>query len=164
MEQFKIIDNFLNVNDFVKIKEVLTGSNFPWFFQPAVAETQHTNYSDFYFAHQLFNADSSTPSSYFEICKPIIEKLQINKLIRIKANLYPNLGYELENKPHTDFPFSHTGSVFYINSNNGYTILEDGTKIESVENRILIFDASKMHQSTHCTDTKVRININLNYF
>ena len=41
---------------------------------------------------------------------------------------------------------------------------EDGTKIESVANRVLLFDSSRPHSSTRCTDQKVRVNINLNYY
>jgi len=37
-------------------------------------------------------------------------------------------------------------------------------KVESVENRLLLFDPSETHNSTSCTDEKVRVNINFNYF
>ena len=37
-------------------------------------------------------------------------------------------------------------------------------KIESIENRALLFDPSIEHRSTTCTDAKGRININFNYF
>jgi hypothetical protein len=42
--------------------------------------------------------------------------------------------------------------------------LKDGTKIDSVENRILFFNPSEEHDSENCTDEKTRINININYF
>ena len=61
-------------------------------------------------------------------------------------------------------PYKHKGAILYINDNNGKTILEDGTEIESKANRLLLFDASKPHNSTSCTDAKSRINININYF
>ena len=41
---------------------------------------------------------------------------------------------------------------------------EDGSKIENVANRILLFDASKPHQTTTCTNDKFRVTINFNYF
>ena len=43
------------------------------------------------------------------------------------------------------------------------TVLEDGTECESVANRLLLFDATKPHHSTTCTDQKRRVNINVNY-
>ena len=66
--------------------------------------------------------------------------------------------------PHVDIPWQHKGAIFYVNTNNGVTVLEDGTEIESIENRLLLFDSSKEHSSTSCTDAKVRVNINFNYF
>jgi LmbE family N-acetylglucosaminyl deacetylase len=39
-----------------------------------------------------------------------------------------------------------------------------GAEIKSIENRVLLFDPSTEHHSTTCTDQKVRININFNYF
>ena len=42
--------------------------------------------------------------------------------------------------------------------------LDGGQKIRSVANRMLFFDATKLHNSTTCTDEKGRFNINFNYF
>jgi len=159
-----IIDNFLEESEFQNIKTILEGADFPWYFQDAVAELSHTYLPDFYFSHTFYRSDTNVPSYSLHIIEPVLKKISINKLIRAKANLYPNVGKLVENEPHTDFPFPHKGAILYINTNNGYTILNDGTKIESIENRILFFDASTPHQSTSCDDKKARININLNYF
>ena len=35
-----------------------------------------------------------------------------------------------------------TTSIFYVNTNNGYTKFEDGSIVESVANRMLIFDSN----------------------
>ena len=94
----------------------------------------------------------------------ILNQLEVKSLIRIKANLYPstdNIEYQSE---HIDYDYSHKGAIFYLNTNDGFTTLEDGTKIESVENRILLFDPSKPHNSTTCTNDKCRVNVNFNYF
>ena len=52
-----------------------------------------------------------------------------------------------------------------ISDKNDITIikLEDGTKIDSIANRILLFDSSKKHCSTTTTNTFARINININF-
>ena len=36
-------------------------------------------------------------------------------------------------------------------------------EIDSVKNRLLMFDSSRPHSSTSATDAKARINININY-
>ena len=64
---------------------------------------------------------------------------------------------------HIDMAFPHKGGIFYITSNNGFTVLEDGTEIASVSNRLLLFNPSEPHHSTSCTDVKRRVNINFNY-
>ena len=85
-------------------------------------------------------------------------------LIRIKANLYPKTDKIIEHDFHADFDFSHKSGLYSLNTNNGFTIMEDEEKIESVANRMIIFDASKLHKSTTCTDENFRANIVFNYF
>ena len=80
-----------------------------------------------------------------------------------KVNFYPRTDDIVYHKKHTDLPFEHTGALFYLNTNDGLTVLEDGTKIESIENRILLFDASRPHHSTTTSDQTRRMNINFNY-
>ena len=42
-------------------------------------------------------------------------------------------------------------------------ILEDGTKVDSVANRLLLFNSSLNHNSSTTTNAKGRYNININY-
>ena len=44
----------------------------------------------------------------------------------------------------TDIENSLT-SILYINTNDGYTKFEDGTIVESVENRLVTFDSRMKH-------------------
>jgi hypothetical protein len=160
--QYEVIDNYLSLEEFTPIRDLLMGGWFPWFFSDTVTYNDEDN-NPYYFAHKFYDDHAVNSQSYTNI-RPLIAKIAPKSIIRIKANLYPNMGKLIENSWHTDYPFEHKGAIFYINDNNGYTILEDGTKIESRANRILFFDASKQHKSTHCTDVKSRVNINLNYF
>ena len=50
-----------------------------------------------------------------------------------------------------------------MNTNNGYTLFKN-KKINSVENRIVLFNSDESHSSTNTTDCKSRIVINFNYF
>ena len=54
-------------------------------------------------------------------------------------------------------------SIFYINSNDGYTEFEDGTKVESVANRLVTFPHHMKHRGTTCTNQPFRLVINFNY-
>ena len=68
---------------------------------------------------------------------------------------------------HNDFDdpleYQKTG-IFYMNTNNGKTIFEDGEEIDSIENRMVVFPASKRHAGTTHTDTIYRCVINFNWF
>ena len=56
-------------------------------------------------------------------------------------------------------------AIYYVNTNNGYTLFKDGNlKVDSVGNRIVIFDSCKLHKAVSCTDEKRRVVINFNYF
>ena len=57
-----------------------------------------------------------------------------------------------------------TTSIFYVNTTNGPTILEDGTEIECRANRLVSFPYETYHASVSCTDQHLRSVINLNYF
>ena len=55
-------------------------------------------------------------------------------------------------------------SIFYVNTTNGPTILEDGTEIECRANRLVSYPHNTYHAGVLCTDQPYRIVINLNYF
>ena len=169
----KIIDNAINYEDFNRIKSIMTSLDFQWFYNHSV-EFDSSNYggydSNYYFTHLfMFNEGHDdkyvhSTSDWFDILTPIIGVLKPKSLIRVKGNMYPSTPKIIHHKNHVDMEYEHKGALFYINSNDGLTVLHDGTEIESVENRLLLFDASKEHHSTTCTNDKVRINVNFNYF
>jgi len=157
-----IKDDFLSIEELDELNNIIGSPFFPWFFQK-----QQTYEDDPFFCHILYCNDISQSEFY----KPVLDifKKHLNwiSLYRLNVNLSPKIGSK--SNFHTDTNGEEneekmTTSIFYLNTNNGYTILEDGTKIESVANRMLFFDAHKPHQSTNCTDEKLRVNINFNYF
>jgi len=161
---YKIVDNFLPEEDLSKVKHIMEGNDFPWYHQSFVAFEDKPKKSHWYFTH-MFLLDKNGLSDFYRVIDEVfIKPKKINgMLLRVKGNLYPRDDKFIEHDWHFDYPFKHNGAIFYINTNNGHTILEDGTKIESIENRMLFFDASKKHKSTNCTDAQYRMNINFNY-
>jgi len=156
----QIIDNFLPNDVFNNLKNLVMGNNFPYHFQNTV-EKKDSDDDKFYFTHILYDEKINSP--YFDLFKPIIDKLNPKKLIRMKINCYTRTEKLEEHKPHTDYPYENLGCVLSFNTCNGYTKFEDETKVNSIENRAVIFEANKPHNSTSCTDTQARFNININY-
>jgi hypothetical protein len=160
----QIIDNFLPKENFIKIKEFLLGKDFPWFYYSNISFKKESTGPLFYMTHLFYNKTQPNSSSYSFLKENLINFMDIKSLIRVKANFYPNQSLKKINEMHIDYAFKHKGAIFSINTNNGGTLLKDGTKIDSVENRMLFFDPSIEHDSENCTDQKVRVNININYF
>jgi hypothetical protein len=159
--KYKVVDNFLDKESFLKIKECLTSNNFPWFYNKSVAENNSND--GIYFTHLFFNNELNK-SYYFDLMIPILKKLKLKSLIRIKANIYQPTIKIFEHDTHTDFNFKHLGFLYYVNTNDGFTRLSKKITVDSVENRGLFFDSSVSHNSSTCTTNTGRININFNYF
>jgi len=162
--EYKVIDNFLPKENFIKIKELLLGINFPWFYYPNISRAEKVSKGKLFYMNHIFYEYEPRSTFYGTIKNNLLNFMDIKSIIRVKANLYPNQNIRKINEMHRDYEYSHKGAIFSVNTNNGGTILEDGTKIDSVENRILLFDPSLEHDSENCTDEKTRINININYF
>ena len=169
MNNFEIFDNVLPKQDFLKIKNLMYESQFPWFFSKNITYEGENNNDMFYMTHTFLNNSKKLQhSNFLQNISPIIDKIDekcdIKCIIRIKGNLYPNQGKMIIHNNHKDYEYKHKGALFYINTNNGFTILNNKTKIDSVENRLLLFDPHIEHCSTSCTDAQARININFNFF
>ena len=175
--KYKVIDNFLDEEYFNFLEILFTERGLEKEGNPLMPWCLNTNIVSgtgikkpaskidklFYMTHMLY-AGNTPQSPFYEKLVPLLEKLKARCLIRIKANLYPNTEILHEHSMHTDYDFSHSAAILSLNTCNGYTKLKDSTKIDSVANRVLLFDASEEHCSTTTTNVYARINININYF
>ena len=161
---YKILDDFLPQQDFELLKqELVDGNDFPWFYYPSIT-TPDAEEENFQFVHNLFVTNSGINSQHFFLVEPFLKKLNPDILLRVKANLGTKTPLHIEGGWHSDFGnFQCRTGVFYLNTNNGYTLFEDGTKVESVENRFVHFDSRLRHTGVSQTDTKVRVLINFNF-
>jgi hypothetical protein len=164
----KVIDNFLDEKYFDSLvtlftdKEKIGNRGMPWYFSSSITDLAGAE-DNFFYMYHVFYGHHRPMSALYENLIPLLEKLRAEVLVRIKANLYPNTERLHEHPMHRDFEFSHSGAILSLNTCDGYTKLADGTKIDSVANRVLLFDASEKHCSTTTTTVPARINININY-
>ena len=157
----KIIDNFIDDKSFKSISETMFGVEFPWYYNSVKSSVDDDK--NFQFTH-IFFSEQTIKTPEWKLIVPIIEKLEVKDLIRVKANLTPKKDTNYKYPMHTDTDLkSHKTSVFYVNTNNGGTIFQNGKKTKSKANRLVEFDSHQSHAGVDCTDQKVRVVINFNY-
>ena len=172
--KYKVIDNFFPKDVFNNFYEFLlpnpleerwSKEEIHWCYNPSVVDSTKKGDEEWrliYYTHLVYN--HVIISDFYNRLVPHISSLNIKSLIRIKLNMYPNTEILKEHGMHIDYDFPHKAGILSMNTCNGYTKLKDGTKIDSVANRMLLFDASNPHTSSTCTNQPVRMNINFNYF
>jgi len=164
----KVIKNFLPKDVFNKVKQILEDPRFPYYYQSSVLpfepKKKWKNY-DYFFCHTLFRDGEQTSEDPFikNILHPITNKLKVKKIIRAKVNLYTNQHKHFESAYHVDTDDNVKIALFSVNTNNGWTEFEKGKKFLSEENSIVLFNSKYRHRAVTQTDSKIRINININY-
>jgi hypothetical protein len=163
----KIIDNFLTKEEWFKLFDTMLTANFPWYLNSSKVGKHYGDdigLHDYQFTH-TFYSDFAVRSQFGSLIEPALVKLNPSAIVRVKANLTP-CSQQIEQFPmHRDFEnFQGQTAIFYLNTNNGYTVFKDGTRVDSVANRCVIFDSQLEHTGTTCTDQRVRSVINFNYY
>lgn len=170
----EVIDNFLSDVEFAALKSSITDRNFPWFYQDKIVSDQNAVFEDgedanmfnFQFYHMFYH-DLSPRSSFYNDLAPVLSRIAPKALVKVKANLTMSAHKRIYTGYHIDFdntPKNFKTAILYLNSNDGYTQFKTGEKIESVENRFVVFDTNKEHTGVSSTDTKGRYLLNFNYY
>ena len=136
----EIIPNFIeDIQIQEEIKNTLIGERrIPYYYNNYTVNDNDK--SDFHFVHFLYenNIHSHECSSMFDkILSPLIGRLKFNYLIRAKVNLYTRKSEFIQTEMHTDTQTPHMVGLYSVNTNNGYTLFKDGTKVESKKIRWL---------------------------
>tara|TARA_B100000287_G_scaffold1654_1_gene1602 strand:+ start:81 stop:569 length:489 start_codon:yes stop_codon:yes gene_type:complete len=157
----KVIDNFLSEYQWKKIKEEMMALNplFPWYYNDGIC---YEGDGLFQFTHTFYNANDQSKSYFYPLLDACQNKLGVKKLRRIKANLNTRTVFHRKTGWHIDYS-DITTSVYYINTNNGWTDIKGYGRVKSVANRMVIFDSNLEHCGNTCTDEKIRVMVNFNY-
>ena len=158
---FKEINNFLEKTKIDKIKNIITSSNFAWYYLDSTATIKDK--SNFLFTHILYEDEQIKSNFYNLIVEPILKKLNKNNITRAKLNFYTKREKQIKTKFHIDRKDNHTVALFSLNTNNGYTDFKNGKKIKSIKNKLVLFPGNLEHRSVNQTDKDYRINLNINF-
>ena len=169
MSDIQVYDQFLKEDDFKKLDRVFCQDVATWHYNDVVVSpTEDDNDYNFQFTHSIYK-DCQFVSEHHELIYPILANLDAKVLLRIKFNLGIRTPEIIERKFHQDYHdvipknVPYKVAIFYLNTNNGYTLFESGDKVQSIANRIVMFDGELKHCGTTCTDSKTRVVLNINY-
>ena len=163
----KVIDDFLSPSEYEQVRDYLLGNHIRWKFNDRKVAPGDDQIQ---FTHRCFEPQRF-PVSIERTMKeldPLMIKLvsdhNLDLMVRIKVNMEPKTAEPVESLLHTDTNQYNKTAIYYVNTNNGYTRFKDGTKVDSIANRIVIFDAQTEHGGVTQTDEHVRVVVNINYF
>jgi hypothetical protein len=170
----QIIDDFLTEEEFVFLRSIFLGKEISWTYSATKAkmpDTPEEKNEEFYnqqYVHTLYslhNGVAGTVSDKLRFIAPILDKIKPSVLLRAKVNsTFPTpeiYQYAFHVDQYLDVPFKT--AVYYLNTNNGLTVFADGTEVETVANRLVVFDGKELHTGTSATDCKRRVVLNLNW-
>jgi hypothetical protein len=170
----KIEDNFLKQEEFDKIQKLMIEpSGFPWFYSDRIVFDDDID--KFQFVH-AFYAHHMPMSPHANELDFMINTIHPFSIVKVRAKLLTRTPEIVETSFHVDVDLPEeklrqwTTSIFYVNTNDGYTEFQDGriemenTKVKSVANRMVTFPSNLRHRGTSCTNERKRVVINFNYF
>ena len=165
----QIYDDFLDKENFNYIQYHMMGGEFPWNLGVVSVQGRDEFVCDELDNVQFFKwiyKDNQSNGTEIKIVESIINHptLAMTSLVRVKANMNIRTSKIIEHGWHSDGYFNCNAAIYYVNTNDGYTKFKDGTKVESVENRLVTFNSQHIHTGTSCTNQKVRCVLNFNYF
>ena len=158
--KYKLKKDFLSKKSFDLLKKEIFSNRFGWFWQ------EHQYEDDRGFFGHNFYIQYVPNSAYFKpFIIPIVKKLDCKMISDIRSNCIVKDTVKHFSNFHCDRTYDCTTAIFYMNTNNGYTLLEEKEKIKikSEENTMLIFNSQIKHCAVSQTDTERRIVINFNY-
>lgn len=171
----KVFKKFLPNIYYNKLNDIVNGDNFQWFFNESNLDTKKPPFKKgkFYFTHNIFDENIGQMSDYYNIFEPILyfidSKIKVNKLLRVKLNLYTNQNKKIyqgehcdildtNNKPLTN---SYTGILNFTTCNGGTII--NKKQYPSNSNEFIYFKNNTKHYGVIQTDNSSRVVININW-
>lgn len=161
------LDNFLSKKEFKKLTDIYP--RLPLKFNGYVASSDDPLNEEWnWYATHTFYSMGEPESEYcqevYDMFMPRFRGIGIDRdLSRMKFNCYPRTEILREHKSHNDYGHSHQAAIFSLNTCDGFTRLPDGSKANSIANRVIFFDASRYHNSSTTTTAPARYNINFNF-
>ena len=179
--KIEVYDDFFDEDVFSKIRDIVESTEFQWSRSSIINRQQYPKNLpmkflmeekyNHQFVHYLYSEWFPTSDYTKSILMPFKEVLEnnhpIRAILRAKVNFNSCTETVIEHALHHDYDVDEYPDLktllFYVNTNDGYTLFEDGDKIPSVANRCVLIKGNILHTGTNCTDDFGRLVIAINY-
>lgn len=164
--EMQITDDFLEEADHQRILQVILSPDFTWHLcREVVSDQICDNRAAWQMFHYFFDGPFKSDTSGLVLLQPLFIKLGCKVLVRVKINLNACTADLQVHGFHKDLDYDLPGAksaVYYLNTNDGCTVFRE-TRVQSIANRMVTFDAGVTHSGTTCTDQKFRLVLNIVY-
>ena len=175
----EVFDNFIDDDTFPEIKYEIVYSDLEMEFcsyvtarcdddEQILTKEYHSKWS-WCLTHKIFNVCQSSSPVFPLLNNSLFQKLEslpknnIKCLHKCNIIAYPNTETIKENLMYHDYHWSVNTGILFLNTCDGYVKFQDGTKVNAVENRFVLFDGSKPHCLSSTTNEKLMYTININF-
>ena len=187
-----IIDNVLSDQVFSNLRDLILGSNMPWYYKEVTTYKDESNNKlyDGSFSHWALTQNGSTSEFYPVLYTSLLACLdrsgqKLDKLLRIRIGKYMLTPEEFIHTPHIDIDIPHVSGLLYLHDSDSGTHfynefynpncgVDSYTNLKQIklthcdtvypkENRFVWFDGLQYHCSSSPTTQKRRVVVNFNY-
>jgi hypothetical protein len=163
----KEIKNFLTMEKFKELQNLIFDINFPWRIRSEMTSLD----KHIFFGHIFFDSLEPRSEYYYSHIIPILKKINCKSPIQIRTNMFINKlfdksGWHVDHEKYEE-KNEHTTAILYLNNCNGGTEFKIKNKIKFIkaeENKIVIFSSRTEHRAITSTNTDIRYIINFNYY
>tara|TARA_R110000851_G_scaffold56899_1_gene132886 strand:- start:1104 stop:1616 length:513 start_codon:yes stop_codon:yes gene_type:complete len=169
MQQYTVVDNFLEKTEYENLKNLILSAEFPWRRRNSL--TKNSKGKDIgYFTYNFFNNFRVYSNEFTTHIIPVLSKLNALSIIEARANLFiKEFWLSNEDNYHLDYPniqYNKT-SILNLTSSEEGTLLkvnDKEIKIDSLENRLITMTGNILHSTIKNKEADPRYILNLNYF
>lgn len=173
LRKIHVFDDIIDKNHQEKLKKIMLGKNFPWFFSNDISYENNKEQSRPGFKH-YFVIDKKINSSLHEYILPIINNALKKAKFKYKDILQGRSFFQLPlnikdinqvDTPHIDFNEPHVVVLYYVIDNEAHTIIYKDKKlfkkVKPKQGRVVVFNGSYWHTAEQPKQNK-RCIINYN--
>lgn len=190
--KYKIVDNFFEGEDFDGVVDAILNDQ-EFYYGSSITGGENDEFDSYGFGCNFVTSENPgkyqerrntklIQNINTQIMMRFGKEFGFRNVVRSRLDLTTYRGKEIRLKPHTDIRGSHFTSILYFHTCGSPTIVYNETheedrdllpeemsnltemmRVDSVSNRLFIFEGQHIHTGMCCYDTPVRLLLNSNF-